>query len=143
MPSKLYTVYSTSSKKHLGYSSQHSSCIFAFIREDHAIQVKKYLKYDAHKIDCINKDSYIIRNKSVKQLKKPIDKHQVLLQRFEPETLSVYLFINGVNLKVIDKVNIIMPAADLALECNYKIELDVELDQSVTVEVLNNLYKNL
>lgn len=142
MPSKLYTIYSTNNSKHLGYSSQYKSSIFAFVKEDLAIQTRQYLKYDAHKIDSINPDTYIIRNRALKQIKKPIDKRNILIQRFDPQTLAVFLFVNNVDLKLIDKINLVSSSQDLILESNYKLSVDGEIDNTLMVEVLNNLYKN-
>lgn len=144
MPSKLYTIYSTTTSKHLGYSSQYKSSIFAFVKEDHAIQARQYLKYDAHKIESVNPDTYIIRNKSIKQERKPIDKRTTLVQRFDPQTLAVFLFVNNVDLKLIDRVNLMgsSPSQDLLLESNYKLIIDGDIDNDLMVEVLNNLYKN-
>lgn len=142
MPFKLYTIYSKASNKHLGYSSQYNTNIFAFVKEDHAIKIRKALKYDSHKIDCVKPDTFIIRNRSVcSNVNKPMNKRGVIIQRFEPKTLAVYLFVNNVTLKIVDNV-VMLPSNEFLLESNYHMDIEGDLDTSIKIDVLNSLYNN-
>jgi hypothetical protein len=111
------------------------------VKEEHIINTRKLLKYDSQQIDCIKDSKFIIRNKSLGAVNKPVNKRDIMIQRFDPQTLSVFLFVNGVGLKIVDQIKI-LPSSEIILESNYQIEIDGELEISTTIDVLNHLYSS-
>jgi hypothetical protein len=112
------------------------SIVFGFMNNNHAIIVKKFLKYETTIINKIDDQNFIISNKNIK-LKKPLYRNALYIKQYDYLNTYTYMKLNNIDFKLIDIIN----QDDneiLKLTSNFK--MDFEIDNSLRFK---NLIANI
>lgn len=136
MPSKISLI--KYKQNYIGYlnnniSLNNKSVVFGFIKQEHAKNVKNFLKYEV-KINKSNDNLYSISNNI--KLRKPINRTELSVKNFDPLKAYIYMELNNIELKLIDEIKI-EPATKMLLISNFEIT-NIEIDINLRMESLNS-----
>lgn len=149
IPSKIYSL--SYKKRYLGCTPKPAKAldepflntkIFGFVKRTDAELVKRKIKHDASNfIEQIDEQHYLVRIEpsfAIGAVKaKPIRRQMVQVEEMDPYVAVSELFVNNLELKIIDEIQQVK--SDIILHSNYKIE--IEADGEVIVQNMQHIYE--